>query len=311
MKKQVTLTLLFCSIIFWVGGGVIAQDAVEPCSPDDIEARVDEIYSTYKVARSIANDTESSLNEVEWLQEAISALTDECEGSATAPAQTVNGDPGSGTMNDPYIFGIAGDTGEGFSLQLNRYIRPADTIIRSKNSFNDRPDADEVYIIIGGIMECYESTQSSCEITEFDFQMVGDMGIFYEVPTIVYYDDYILDLEVLGGVTIAWDMPYLVKKDDTNLRLIYRENSYEDARTVFAVQPSLENGIEVTAANNLNVRGGPGTNFEVVNNLSPNTPVVAFGRNADGTWVQISSGWLFAELLTIDGDAMSLPVLSQ
>ena len=58
---------------------------------------------------------------------------------------------------------------------------------------------------------------------------------------------------------------------------------------------------------NANVRATPTTNASVLRALNVNEAITLNGRNADGTWVRLdTSGWVFAELLTIDGDVMTL-----
>lgn len=65
----------------------------------------------------------------------------------------------------------------------------------------------------------------------------------------------------------------------------------------------------------LNVRSGPGVNFEVVAKVNRNDPVTLTGRNADSSWVQIitatrASGWVNRGFLRITrGNVQTLPVL--
>jgi hypothetical protein len=46
----------------------------------------------------------------------------------------------------------------------------------------------------------------------------------------------------------------------------------------------------------------------IVGNLGADETVIAFGRNADGTWLQISPGWVFTELIATSGDVDQLLV---
>lgn len=66
--------------------------------------------------------------------------------------------------------------------------------------------------------------------------------------------------------------------------------------------------------NSLNLRSGPGTLFEVLGTYALNTPVTALGRTPGSDWIQMEDkdgkqGWVFAELLTLEGELQSLPVL--
>lgn len=304
MKRLLILicVMLLVSLPAW------AKDS-DGCSPQDIAAKVDEAFQNYRVAKAMAKDTRSALEELEKLQGSLANIEDVCASIATT---SVVGDtsPGSGTANDPYAFGVAGDTGEGFSLQLTGFIRPADRIIRNENMFNERPDADETYVILNLALECFRDTTGSCEANQFNFQLVGDRGIIYDVPIVVFDD--MLDTNVLGGTSSQGSLPFLVKKDDTNLQLVFRPNMFvDDGLVYYAAEPSAANGIQITASANVNVRSGPGTNFSVAGNLAASTPVIAFARNGNGTWLKIAEGWVFRDLVSVDGDVQQLPVTAQ
>lgn len=54
----------------------------------------------------------------------------------------------------------------------------------------------------------------------------------------------------------------------------------------------------------VNVREGPGTDFEVSGSVAAGTPVTIFGRNEAGDWVQVrmpdrSGGWMYVPLLAV------------
>ena len=63
-----------------------------------------------------------------------------------------------------------------------------------------------------------------------------------------------------------------------------------------------------------NVRSGPDTNFNVVGSLGAGESVGVDARNADGSWLRLviredTVGWIFSDLVTVDGDVDALPVL--
>lgn len=65
----------------------------------------------------------------------------------------------------------------------------------------------------------------------------------------------------------------------------------------------------------IRIRGGPGTQYEVIGGLASGTCLSVIGRNHDSTWVYIraddnKTGWVAAWLLTIDGDINRLSVRS-
>lgn len=63
----------------------------------------------------------------------------------------------------------------------------------------------------------------------------------------------------------------------------------------------------------VNVRNGPGTDFQIISTLAPKVIVKVTGKNADGTWYQVevdgNTGWVFAELVDFSGDPATLPVV--
>lgn len=68
------------------------------------------------------------------------------------------------------------------------------------------------------------------------------------------------------------------------------------------------------AVNDLNVRAGPGTSYAVLGTLALGSQVSVTGRTADDTWLAISfsntTGWIFRELVTVEGDLSAVPVLA-
>ncbi|MBZ0301397.1 MAG: SH3 domain-containing protein [Anaerolineae bacterium] len=300
------ITLIVCILFFGIFADVAAaQEDSEICSPDDISARVDRAIANYQEIRVDAPDMGSALDEVDTLARALANVQDLCANIASdQPASA-----GSGTIQDPFTFGTVGDTGEGFSIQLTGFIRPADQVIRNENRFNDRPGDGEVYVIVEVTVQCDKNFDGRCETNYFDFEMTGDKGTIYEPASVVYENK--LDIGLFAGGTGTGGLPFLIRAGDTNLKLLYRANRYDDEYIAFEATPSLANGVEVTASASVNVRSGPGTNFSVAGNLPAGEASVAFGRNADGTWLQIQTGWVFTELVTTSGDVEKLPLTSQ
>jgi len=69
----------------------------------------------------------------------------------------------------------------------------------------------------------------------------------------------------------------------------------------------------VTAGSTINVRSGPSTSDAVVTSLGAGETVPTDGRNDDSTWLHVrfddgTMGWVFAELVSVDGDTSMLPV---
>jgi hypothetical protein len=70
----------------------------------------------------------------------------------------------------------------------------------------------------------------------------------------------------------------------------------------------------INTADSANVRLSPSTTAPVVVSLADGTLLTATGRDTSGEWIQVrldgeQGGWVFNELLTIDGDVNSLTIL--
>jgi uncharacterized protein YgiM (DUF1202 family) len=68
----------------------------------------------------------------------------------------------------------------------------------------------------------------------------------------------------------------------------------------------------------LNVRGGPGTDNEILGGLQPGTELTLLARSADGAWFQIAypagsegRGWVAGEFLEMQGSPDGLPVFGE
>jgi hypothetical protein len=70
----------------------------------------------------------------------------------------------------------------------------------------------------------------------------------------------------------------------------------------------------ITATANVNVRKSPSTEVEIVNSLPNGQSALADGRNDEGDWLHVrlddgSVGWIFSELVHMDGNAAALPLI--
>ena len=66
--------------------------------------------------------------------------------------------------------------------------------------------------------------------------------------------------------------------------------------------------VTLQASANLDLRGGPDGSFGKTETLASGKLTIAIGRNHDGTWLETPQGWILAEEVDFDGDAMALPV---
>jgi uncharacterized protein YraI len=71
-------------------------------------------------------------------------------------------------------------------------------------------------------------------------------------------------------------------------------------------------GVYLTTQFDLNLRGGPGQNWEVITTLPPGTTLPVIGRTADTQWLQVAyssvNGWLSTRYVVWTGDVIELPV---
>jgi hypothetical protein len=69
---------------------------------------------------------------------------------------------------------------------------------------------------------------------------------------------------------------------------------------------------QITSGGGVNVRSGPGTGYEIVTTLSPDTRVSVLDQSADGAWYKIrledgQEGWISTSLLTVIGTPTPTP----
>jgi hypothetical protein len=85
-----------------------------------------------------------------------------------------------------------------------------------------------------------------------------------------------------------------------------------------ALEPGASVPVVIATANRVNLRGGPGTDFNVVESVATRTILDAVGKNAAGDWLRVvrESGfaWIAAQLVTVSPDNRAafdaLPVVS-
>lgn len=64
----------------------------------------------------------------------------------------------------------------------------------------------------------------------------------------------------------------------------------------------------------VNLRSGPGTDYEIVRTMAPKMVAKAIGKSEDGQWYQVEidgvTGWVYFELVDLSGDPDAIPVVS-
>lgn len=89
--------------------------------------------------------------------------------------------------------------------------------------------------------------------------------------------------------------------------------SVENAPPAEQVAQPVGDGMSGRTTTMINLRGGPGTNFEVLEIIPANASVIFTGRNLSGTWLQTEfegqTGWLSYTYVDVRGNVNDLPVI--
>lgn len=97
------------------------------------------------------------------------------------------------------------------------------------------------------------------------------------------------------------------------------EPTEEVAPTLEPVEeaPPADDVVTVTVLQDMNVRGGPGTDYPRIGVGPAGASSKVVGRNADGSWLQVeyppgssSTGWLFAQLVEVTGNPETAQVVA-
>lgn len=81
-----------------------------------------------------------------------------------------------------------------------------------------------------------------------------------------------------------------------------------DADSDIMALPVTTNAVTVKAAASRSLRSGPDGSFDATGNLPSGETALALGRNGDGSWLQVSDGWIPADQVEISGGVMALPI---
>lgn len=218
-------------------------------------------------------------------------------------------DPGDGSFKDPFVLNYLADSGALISVRVTGLERPADM------EDKDAPAEGEEYAVVHVDIECAATRSENCHIGSLDFTLSGDNGILYETafePLAPEASGVVeIELEPGGAASVGW--PFLVSSDDENLVLHYYNHLSMPFAfpQVFATEAKAEAAepIEVVPTIGIVTRVGPSGDLAFAGILHQGEALLADGRNADGSWLEIDGiGWVSAEFVETDGDIMSLPV---
>ncbi len=328
-ERKSLLIALLLGVLF--AAPVAAQGR---CDAEAINDRMDTLIAIYLTER-----TRDALGAAQELQAGIAELTEGCQPAQTAETTTLVNNSitlaatptptptplpqatptAAGQVASAVIpAGEAGDSGQGFTAQVTGLVRPANDAIESQSRFNPDPASGEEYVVVVVVVECI----TTCDVDYFDFALTGDSGAIYSGAR-VYYENR-LDVRGAGG---TGELPFLIRADETNLRLLYLADRLNDVVVAYevgeprgaitgespaeSVTSTPEGGVEVIANTNLNIRAGPGTRYRIDGSVPAQTPLIAYGRSEDSTWLRVVQGWVFAELVTTEADVEDLPVVDE
>lgn len=127
-----------------------------------------------------------------------------------------------GTSRDnPAPFGseiIADD----MSFSVLGITRPATDIIMQGNQFNTEPEENQEYILVDLSVTCKKSTSEQCNLSTYNFKVVGSSGIVRDAEWFVAGVDGILEnTDFYGEATLSGKIPFIVGTDEVNLLLVY------------------------------------------------------------------------------------------
>jgi len=126
------------------------------------------------------------------------------------------------------------------------------------------------------------------------FRKVVDLTEGYHVLRLEYFQQ-----NYEAQISMTWDPP---------------NGQVPPLRPGGSVQPPPSSNVRATVTNAsfLNVRAGPGINFDVLTVASRGDTFQALGRNADSSWLRVNAGgtigWVNTFYVTVNGNMLALPV---
>lgn len=116
------------------------------------------------------------------------------------------------------------------SVEVVDYIPEANDIVMEANSYNDKPTADERYIVVEFTYYCDLAPVDSCEYNGFRWKVVGSRGVVYDD----FASGFPLEEEVFGGGSATVSRAFLVGVDESQFQLFFDYRG--DNRVFFALE---------------------------------------------------------------------------
>lgn len=280
---------------------------------------LEDLYSLIESSIAPFSECIPGLEAISPSSESISESDDESPGATGTEA-------GAGTFADPVQPGWIWGDGEGRWIGVSDYARFGSEIcIRSGGYCKDiKPGNEFIGVVV--YAKCDAARRTRCNFSRYsEFELAGRRGIPYQPEGNSVFEDYwtVFSEDLLPG-SESTGLVFFQAPEDENGFIFGWTPDYSSDTIWFGPlidysEPSQTTTTPESApdrafaqSNSLNIRSGPGTNYERVGSLSFGERVSVIGRNNSGTWIQIDTGWVSAQYLSWPPatDFMTLPVTS-
>ena len=339
IRYRVRIFLLL--VLLTLMTGISTAQGRTSCKPSDVNQQIDIAIADYQQTRH-TDDLISALEDFYSLirssigvfSECIPGLEDLSESSTESDIDGVDESPdairaegGAGTFADPIKEGWTISDGEGRWIQPVAYVRAGNQICTTSlnGSCEDADPGNEfVGVIIYG--KCDDSHRTRCNFNRYgEFELAGERGIPYKVWSSWRIDEVyeIFPDDILPGGEASGIVFFQARGNELEFKFGWTPDYSSDTiwfgplidssdLSQTTTTPDITPDHAFSQSNSLNIRSGPGTNYERVGSLNFGESVPVLGRNSSGTWIQTDKGWVFAQYLSWPPatDFMTLPVTS-
>ena len=337
IRYRVRVTLLIVLLTLTMGIS-IAQDSTS-CEPSFINQQIDIAIADYQKTRS-TDDLISALEDLYSLVQSSIGIFSECipglealDNSTESNLDSSEGSPGAirdeggaGTFADPMKPGWIRGDGEGRWIGPTGYAPLGSEICTASGGYckDIKPGNEFIGVAVYG--KCDTGRTTRCNFSRYsEFELAGRRGIPYQPETNGIFEDYwtVFSEDILPGGESEGLVFFQAPKTESGFIFGWTPNYSSDTIWYGPLSDLTEPRQTTTTpesapdrafaqSNSLNIRSGPGTNYERVGSLSFGERVSVIGRNNSGTWIQTDIGWVSAQYLSWPSatDFMTLTVTS-
>lgn len=146
----------------------------------------------------------------------------------------VRGIPYSATSyENPAPVGSEVDIGD-LSVIVVEFIRSANAVIESGNMFNPPPDPGHEYVLVGISASCNAEQGETCRLSQFDFNLIGSQGIFYDTLMFVQFPGRFRNAEIYSGGKVSGLLGFEIDCQEVAPKLVYNP-MFSETRVYFSV----------------------------------------------------------------------------